>query len=115
MASSQIMPLLYLQTAMNAYLTQNESQNLDDNSLEGSILASWISSPTLFFDLFSFGHRTPFCCSNIPGILPFTSFAIVLTLPRHSSLEKVSFHSNPKERKCQRMLKLPHNYTDLTC
>ena len=23
--------------------------------------------------------------------------------------EKVSFHSNPKERQCQRMLKLPHN------
>ena len=28
--------------------------------------------------------------------------------------EKVSFHSNPKERQCQRMLKLPHNYTHLT-
>ena len=25
-----------------------------------------------------------------------------------TGLEKVSFHSNPKERKCQRMLKLPH-------
>ena len=24
-------------------------------------------------------------------------------------LEKVSFDSNPKERQCQRMLKLPHN------
>ena len=24
-------------------------------------------------------------------------------------LEKVSFHSNPKEGQCQRMLKLPHN------
>ena len=30
-------------------------------------------------------------------------------------LEKVSFHSNPKERQCQRMLKLPHNCTLLTC
>ena len=29
-------------------------------------------------------------------------------------LEKVSFHPNPKERKCQRMLKLPHNCTHLT-
>ena len=29
-------------------------------------------------------------------------------------LEKVSFHSNPKERQCQRMLKLPHNCTRLT-
>ena len=29
-------------------------------------------------------------------------------------IEKVSFHSNPKERQCQRMLKLPHNCTHLT-
>ena len=29
-------------------------------------------------------------------------------------LEKVSFHSNPKESQCQRMLKLPHNYTHHT-
>ena len=28
---------------------------------------------------------------------------------------QVSFHSNPKERQCQRMLKLPHNCTHLTC
>ena len=27
---------------------------------------------------------------------------------------KVSFHSNPKERQCQRMLKLPHNCTRLS-
>ena len=26
-----------------------------------------------------------------------------------------SFYSNPKERQCQRMLKLPHNCTHLTC
>ena len=60
MASSQIMPLLYLQPAMNAYLTQNESQNPDDNSLQGSILASWIFSPTLFLYLLSFGHTRLF-------------------------------------------------------
>ena len=29
-------------------------------------------------------------------------------------LEKVSLHSNPKERQCQRMLKLPQNCTHLT-
>ena len=29
--------------------------------------------------------------------------------------KKVRFHSNPKERQCQRMLKLPHNCTHLTC
>ena len=32
-----------------------------------------------------------------------------------TGLEKVSFHSNPKERQLQRMLKLPHNCTHLTC
>ena len=32
-----------------------------------------------------------------------------------TGLEKVSFHSNPKERQCQGMFKLPHNCTHLTC
>ena len=32
-----------------------------------------------------------------------------------TGLEKLSFHSNPKERQCQRMLKLPQNCTHLTC
>ena len=32
-----------------------------------------------------------------------------------TGLGKVSFHSNPKERQCQRMLKLLHNCTHLTC
>ena len=32
-----------------------------------------------------------------------------------TGLEKVGFHSNPKERQCQRMFKLPHNCTHLTC
>ena len=32
-----------------------------------------------------------------------------------TGLEKVSFCSNPKERKCQRMLKLLHSWTHLTC
>ena len=31
-----------------------------------------------------------------------------------TGLEKVSFHSNPKEKQCQRMFKLPHNCTHLT-
>ena len=31
-----------------------------------------------------------------------------------TGLEKVSFHYNPKERQCQRMLKLPHNCIHLT-
>ena len=28
---------------------------------------------------------------------------------------KSQFHSNPKERQCQRIFKLPHNCTNLTC
>ena len=32
-----------------------------------------------------------------------------------TGLEKVSFHSNPKERQCQTMFKLLHNCTHLTC
>ena len=32
-----------------------------------------------------------------------------------TGLEKVSFHSNPKEGQCQRMFKLLHNCTHFTC
>ena len=32
-----------------------------------------------------------------------------------TGLEKVRFHSNPKEMQCQRMFKLPHNCTHFTC
>ena len=32
-----------------------------------------------------------------------------------TGLEKVSFHSNPKERQYQRMFKQPHNCIHLTC
>ena len=45
-----------------------------------------------------------------------------LNMPAHlenstvaTRLKKVSFYSNLKERQYQRMLKLPHNYTHLTC
>ena len=35
--------------------------------------------------------------------------------PVGTGLEKVSFHSNAKERQDQRKFKLPHNCTHLTC
>ena len=35
-------------------------------------------------------------------------------LSRGHRTGKVSFHSNPKERQCQRMFKLPYNCTHLT-
>ena len=50
------------------------------------------------------------CCEsdplNMPGNLENSAVA--------TGLEKVSFHSNPKERQCQRMLKLLHNCTHPT-
>ena len=36
------------------------------------------------------------------------------TQQRPQDWKKVSYHSNPKERQCQRMLKLVHNCTHLT-
>ena len=44
---------------------------------------------------------------NLPANLEKTAVAI--------GLEKVSFHFNPKESQCQRMLKLLHSCTHLTC
>ena len=44
--------------------------------------------------------------SNLPANLENSAVA--------TGLEKVNFHSNTKERQCQRMLKLPHNCTHLT-
>ena len=50
------------------------------------------------------------CCEsvalNMPANLENSAVA--------TGLEKASLHSNPKERQCQRMLKLTHNYTHLT-
>ena len=55
------------------------------------------------------GLKRPCCESaalNMPANLENSAVA--------TGLEKASFHSNPKERQCQRMLKLPHNRTPLT-
>ena len=43
---------------------------------------------------------------NLPAILENSAVA--------TGLEKVCFHYNPKERQCQRMLKLLHSCTHLT-
>ena len=37
------------------------------------------------------------------------------TIIKTNTKKKVSFHSNPKERQCQQMFKLPHSCTHLTC
>ena len=51
------------------------------------------------------------CCESAALNMP----AHLENLSVATGLEKVSFHSNPKERQCQRMLKLLHNCTHLTC
>ena len=43
---------------------------------------------------------------NMPANLEISAVA--------TGLEKVSFHYNPKERQCQRILIIPHNCTHLT-
>ena len=50
------------------------------------------------------------CCENAALKMP----ANLENSAVATGLEKVSFHSNPKERQYQRMLKLPHNCTHLT-
>ena len=45
-------------------------------------------------------------CTHMPANLENSAVA--------TGLEKVSVHSDPRERQCQRMLKLPHNCTHLT-
>ena len=47
------------------------------------------------------------CCTQYASNLKNSAVA--------TGLEKVSIHSNPKERQGQRMLKLPHDWTHLTC
>ena len=46
------------------------------------------------------------CCTQYPSTFG--------KLSSGQSLEKLSFHSNPKERQCQTLLKLSHNCTHLT-
>ena len=50
------------------------------------------------------------CCESAALSMP----ANLENSPVATGLEKVSFHSNPKERQCKRMLQLPHNCTHLT-
>ena len=50
------------------------------------------------------------CCENAALNMP----ANLENSAVATGLEKVSFHSNPKERQCQRRLKLQHNCTHLT-
>ena len=62
-------------------------------------------------------------CDGIPvELFQILKESAAINMPAHlensavaTGLEKVSFHSNPKERQCQRMLKLLYNCTRFTC
>ena len=60
-------------------------------------------------ELFSNPER--WCCKSAALNMP----ANLVKAAVATGLEKINFHPNPKERQSQRMLKLPHNYTHLTC
>ena len=68
---------------------------------------NWVE--VLAFQLSYFKYQR-WCCEsaalNMPANLESSAVATVL--------EKVSFHSNPKERQCQRMLKVLHSGTHLS-
>ena len=93
------------------------------------LLISWLQSPSavileppkISLTLFPlFLHLFPMkWWDQVPWSSFFECWANMLANSENSAvvtgLEKVSFHSNPKERQCQRMLKLPHSCTHLTC
>ena len=58
----------------------------------------------------SYSNPERWCCESATLNMP----ANLENSAVPTGLEKVSFHSNPKERQCQRMLRLPHNCTHLT-
>ena len=59
------------------------------------------------FELFQILNDDAVKVINMPANLENTAVA--------TRLEQVSFHYNPKERQCQKMFKLLHNCTHLTC
>ena len=92
--------------------------DLMDCSLPGSSVRGIFQARILEWGAIAFSGNSSWaisnperrCCENaalnMPANLEHSAVA--------TGLEKVSFHSNPKERQCQRMLKLPHNCTHLT-
>ena len=61
------------------------------------VKSPWVSNPKRW------------CCGSAALNMP----ANLENSPVATGLEKVSFHSNHKERQCHRMLKLPHNYKEM--
>ena len=87
------------QPQLSNWTTEREMSSVRLTVLLKVLKSSWpISNPKRW------------CCEsaalNMPANLENSAVA--------TGLEKVRFHSNTKERQCQRMFKLPHNCTHLT-
>ena len=92
--------------------------------LYGNLLAKWcLLFNTLSRLIIAFLPRSKRLFNAVKKISGQWERALKEAMERHSELakgfmkarlEKVSFHSNPKERQWQRMLKLPHDCTHLT-
>ena len=82
------------------------------------------NTPSSFWNVLKAFLRTVKCSSNPPSpkslhflsvyhFIQWSNYVVTIFVYQSIGLEKVSFHSNPKERQCQRMLE-PHNCTHLT-
>ena len=100
-------------------LMQNTQQNISKSNpttyTKITIQVGFIPERQSWFNIWNSTHiHINMLMKKNHMILPTDASKFVkLTVP--TGLEKVSFHSNPNEGQCQRMYKLPHNYTHFTC
>ena len=80
-------------------------------SLLSGSLRSFLYSSSMYSYLLK---NVPVCCDPNNHIAALNMPANLENSAAATGLEKVSFHSNPKERQYQRMLKLHHSCTHLT-
>ena len=59
-------------------------------------------------------HKTDVKTEILAGVTTFLAMAYILAV-NPNILSACGMDRNPRERQCQRMLKLPHNCTHLTC
>ena len=82
------------------------SPSNEDSGL--SLRIDWLDLPAIQGTLKSLlQYHSSKAAFNMPANLENSAVA--------TGLEKVSFHSNSKERQCQRVFKLLHNCTHLSC
>ena len=107
----------YTEELLKKYL--NDPDNHDDviTHLYPDILeceVKWASG-SIAVNKTSGGDRIPVELFQILKSVALNMPAYLENSPMATGLVKVSFHSNPKESQCQRMLKLLHRYPHLTC